>query len=288
MPVEALWGVGAATAEKFRAHGISTIGELERRDQAELEMFLGPHAARHLHAIAHRRDPRRVRRGRSRRSIGTQSAFAGGRRSGSELEALLVTLVDRVTRRARAANRAGRTVTLRFRFGDFSRATRSRTLPHRPQAQPRSSPPRDPSRHLRADDRASRHHPPRNHGGQPQHRGPARAPPRAAGEPALDLAIDEIRERFGNDAIGGARPRPRRRDTSPRSDATDLTDGLRWGCRLRRPRPKPSPSSGAHCRSAGERSAALASPVEPSLPTLICEPRRKAGGSGSTIPPETS
>ena len=118
------------TAERLRAHGIATIGELGRRDEAELAMFLGAHAARHLHAIAHNRDPRRVRAGRRRRSIGTQSAFAGGGRSGSSLDALLVTLVDRVTRRARAANRAGRTVTLRLRFGDFSRATRSRTLPH--------------------------------------------------------------------------------------------------------------------------------------------------------------
>jgi DNA polymerase-4 len=130
LPVEALWGVGAVTAERLRAHGIPTIGELERRDEAELALFLGAHAARHLHAIAHRRDPRRVRRGRPRRSIGTQSAFAGGGRSRSDLDALLVTLVDRVTRRARAANRAGRSVTLRLRFGDFSRATRSRTLPH--------------------------------------------------------------------------------------------------------------------------------------------------------------
>jgi DNA polymerase IV len=130
LPVEALWGVGMITADKLRAHGIRTIGELERRDEGELAMFLGRHAARHLHSIANRRDPRRVRRGPRRRSIGTQSAFAGGGRSGSDLDALLVTLVDRVTRRARSANRAGRTVTLRFRFRDFSRATRSRTLPH--------------------------------------------------------------------------------------------------------------------------------------------------------------
>ncbi|HET9121138.1 MAG TPA: DNA polymerase IV, partial [Solirubrobacterales bacterium] len=90
LPVEALWGVGFATAEKLRAHGVSTIGDLERRDESELAMFLGGHVARHLQAIANRRDPRRVRRGRPRRSIGTQSAFAGGGRSRSELDALLV------------------------------------------------------------------------------------------------------------------------------------------------------------------------------------------------------
>ena len=130
LPVEALWGVGLVTADKLRAHGIDTIGELERRDEGELALFLGAHAARHLHAIAHAATPAGCAAGPRRRSIGTQSAFAGGGRSGSDLDALLVTLVDRVTRRARAANRAGRTVTLRFRFADFSRATRSRTLAH--------------------------------------------------------------------------------------------------------------------------------------------------------------
>src|SRR5262249_36733417 len=107
-----------------------TVGGLGRRDPRELEEFLGRHAARHLHAIAHNRDPRRVRRGRRRRSIGSQSAFGRRRRTRDDLDALLVTLVDRVMRRLRSKGRAGRTVTLRLRFDDYSRATRSRTLPH--------------------------------------------------------------------------------------------------------------------------------------------------------------
>jgi DNA polymerase IV len=130
LPVEALWGVGAATAERLHAWGVHTVGELGRRDPDELEHFLGRHAARHLHAIAHNRDPRRVRRGRRRRSIGTQSAFGRRHRTRADLDALLVTLVDRVMRRLRAKDRGGRTVTLRLRFDDYSRATRSRTLPH--------------------------------------------------------------------------------------------------------------------------------------------------------------
>jgi DNA polymerase-4 len=216
LPVEALWGVGAATAEKLRAHGIATIGALGRRDPAELEMFLGTHAARHLHAVAHNRDPRRVRRGKGRRSIGTQSAFAGGRKSGSDLDALLVTLVDRVTRRARAANRAGRTVTLRFRFGDFSRATRSRTLSH----------PTAGTGAILAAGRAllAAARPLIERRGitllgitvanltdQAQLELPL--DPRV--DPALDLAIDEIRKRFGNDAIrrGSLPPSPPRHVT---------------------------------------------------------------------------
>ena len=202
LPVEALWGVGDVTAGKLRAHGITTIAELGRRDETELAMFLGGHAARHLHAIAHNRDPRRVRRGKRRRSIGTQSAFAGGGKSGSDLDALLVTLVDRVTRRARAANRAGRTVTLRMRFTDFSRATRSRTLAH----------PTAGTGTVLAAARALL----RVAGPMIERRGltllgitvanlsdeaQLELPLEPQLNPALDLAIDEIRERFGTDAI---------------------------------------------------------------------------------------
>jgi DNA polymerase IV len=202
LPVEALWGVGFATAERLRAHGVSTVGQLERRDESELATFLGRHSARHLHAIANRRDPRRVRRGRPRRSIGTQSAFAGGGRSPRDLEALLVTLVDRVTRRARAVNRAGRTVTLRFRFDDFSRATRSRTLPH---------PTAGTGTVLAAASAVlSASMPLIERRGitllgitvaNLTHEAQLELPLEPGVDPALDQAIDEIRERFGTDAI---------------------------------------------------------------------------------------
>jgi DNA polymerase-4 len=90
--------------------------------------MLGPAAGRHLHALAHNRDPRRVR-GRRRRSIGAQRALGRSPKSWLELDAVLAGLVDRLTRRLRAAHRSCRTVILRVRFGDFSRATRSHTLP---------------------------------------------------------------------------------------------------------------------------------------------------------------
>jgi DNA polymerase IV len=49
--------------------------------------------------------------------------------SPTEIDAVVVGLIDRITARMRAAGRSGRTVVLRLRFDDFSRATRSRTLP---------------------------------------------------------------------------------------------------------------------------------------------------------------
>jgi DNA polymerase-4 len=128
LPVERLWGVGPVTAEKLRASGIVTVGQVARLAESTLVSLLGRAAGRHLHALAHNRDPRRVDVGRRRRSIGTQRALGRRRRSPEALDAILVGLVDRLARRLRKARRVCRTVVLRMRFDDFTRATRSHTL----------------------------------------------------------------------------------------------------------------------------------------------------------------
>jgi DNA polymerase-4 len=129
LPVERLWGVGTVTAEKLHHRGVSTVGEVAVLGEAALVSMLGRAVGRQLHALSHNRDPRRVQVGRRRGSIGSQRALGRSPRSRADLEAYLAGLVDRVTRRMRAANRVGRTVVLRLRFDDFSRATRSHTMP---------------------------------------------------------------------------------------------------------------------------------------------------------------
>jgi DNA polymerase-4 len=129
LPVERLWGVGPVTAGKLRDRGIMTVGEVARLPETALVSMLGRASGRHLHALAHNRDPRPVQVGRRRRSVGSQRALGRSPKSPGELDAVLIALVDRVTRRMRGAGRAGRTVVLRLRFDDFSRATRSHTLP---------------------------------------------------------------------------------------------------------------------------------------------------------------
>jgi len=129
LPVERLWGVGEKTAGKLRARGIETVAEVARLEEATLVAMLGRASGRHLHALAHNRDPRSVVVGRRRGSIGSQCALGSRRRRTAEdIDAVAVAIVDRVTRRMRAAHRVGRTVVLRMRFGDFTRATRSHTL----------------------------------------------------------------------------------------------------------------------------------------------------------------
>ncbi|MEY2568834.1 MAG: polymerase [Actinomycetota bacterium] len=129
LPVERLWGVGAISAAKLHERGIATVGQVASLEEATLVSMLGQAAGRHLHALAHNRDPRPVVVGRRRGSIGSQRALGLRRTPPQEVDASLVALVDRVTRRMRAAGRIGRTVVLRLRFDDFTRATRSHTLP---------------------------------------------------------------------------------------------------------------------------------------------------------------
>jgi DNA polymerase IV len=130
LPVERLWGVGRVTATKLHERGLSTVGEVARLAEPALVSLLGRASGRHLHALAHNRDPRPVRPNRRRGSIGAQRALGRRPKTLADVDASLVGLVDRVARRMRTAGRVGRTVVLRLRFDDFSRATRSHTLPY--------------------------------------------------------------------------------------------------------------------------------------------------------------
>lgn len=128
LPVEKLWGVGRVMAAKLHRRGVATVADVAAVAEDDLIALLGRGSGRHLHALAHGRDPRPVQTGRRHRSIGSQRALGRRPRSPAELDAILVGLVDRVTRRLRSADRVARTVVLRLRFADHTRVTRSHTL----------------------------------------------------------------------------------------------------------------------------------------------------------------
>ena len=194
--------------------------------------ILGRAAGRKLHAISHNRDPRRVRPSRGRRSIGSQSALGSRRRTPQELDAVAIALVDRVTRRMRRGGRVGRTVVLRLRFSDFTRATRSKTLP-RPTAATATilSTLRALLTRRARDDPPPRAHAARGLDHQP---GARRAgvqlelavdgqPP-----PALDITMDAIRDRYGTTrAAAGHAAGPKRPDVG----LADARRGARWHAR---------------------------------------------------------
>jgi DNA polymerase-4 len=131
LPVRRLWGVGAKTAERLHTHGLHTVGEVAELSESMLNSMVGEAMGRQLYALSRNIDRRRVNTAVRRRSVGAQRALgrAGNRMSAADIDAVVLTLVDRITTRMRAAHRTGRTVVLRLRFDDFSRATRSLTLP---------------------------------------------------------------------------------------------------------------------------------------------------------------
>jgi len=174
-------------------------------NSAALGAILGRASGRYLYGAAFNRDVRPVRSGRRRRSIGSQRALGRNTMSSGELDVVLIALVDRVTRRMRRAKIAGRSVTLRLRFDDFTRATRSRTLT-RPTAAT------EPVLYaVRALFAAAAPLVERRGGltllgitvsGLEQHVGvQLTLPLDGRDDDALDAALDEVRERFGTKAI---------------------------------------------------------------------------------------
>ena len=130
LSVDRLWGVGPVTAAKLLDRGVRTVGDVAALPEVVVVGLVGSAIGHRLHALSHNRDARPVEVGRRRGSIGSQQALGTRHRSRAEVEVVLQRLVDRVTRRMRRAERQGRTVTLRLRFGDHRRATRSWSLRH--------------------------------------------------------------------------------------------------------------------------------------------------------------
>lgn len=129
LPVELLWGVGPITRARLAATGIRTIGELAATSAWRLRRLLGDAAGAKLGSLAANVDPRRIETSRSAGSVGAQSALGRRRATEQLLRAVLGFLADRVATRLRANGRAGRTITVRVRFPRLRSVTRSVTLP---------------------------------------------------------------------------------------------------------------------------------------------------------------
>jgi DNA polymerase-4 len=128
LPVELMWGVGPATRARLGAAGIVTIGQLAAAEGGSLERLIGVAASRKLRALSFNRDPREIVTEHRARSAGAQSALG---RQAADLRIIrptLIHLADRIGSRLRARALAGRTITVRVRFGDFRAVTRALTL----------------------------------------------------------------------------------------------------------------------------------------------------------------
>jgi DNA polymerase-4 len=128
LPVEAMWGVGAKTAERLHNLGITTIGDLAHTPRGGLRRTFGPHAGGMLRDLAWGRDGRQVVVTEPERSIGSQETFGADSDQVAVVRRELLRMADKTAGRMRKAGLVGRTVTISVRFADFNDLTRSATL----------------------------------------------------------------------------------------------------------------------------------------------------------------
>jgi DNA polymerase-4 len=128
LPVRRLWGVGEATLAALEVLGIATVGDLAAVSIATLEHRLGRSLGRHLWDLANGRDDRLVVPGGGAKSISVEQTYDTDISDDAELEKALLRHCDRLSARLNASGLAGRTVALKFRFGDFTTVTRSITV----------------------------------------------------------------------------------------------------------------------------------------------------------------
>ncbi len=128
LAVNKLWGVGPATRVRLAGFGVETIGDLAALPEATLIGALGEASGRHLHVLSWNRDYRSVEPNQELRSIGHEETFSVDRTDADGLESDLGKMADRIAAKLRSGDRTARTVTLKIRFDDFVTITRSQTL----------------------------------------------------------------------------------------------------------------------------------------------------------------
>lgn len=129
LPARRLWGVGPATQARLDRLGVRTVGDIAAMPEAVLTAALGAAHGRHLHALALNRDPRLVEPSRAAKSVGHEETFATDLTNRSEVAREVTRMSERVARRLRDHGLAARRVQLKVRFGDFRTITRSHTWP---------------------------------------------------------------------------------------------------------------------------------------------------------------
>jgi DNA polymerase-4 len=128
LPVSALWGVGARTAEQLARVGLTTVADIAASQLPRLRKAIGVAAAEHLHALANGHDSRAVVAESVDKSIGAEETFDVDHHDRDLLRRELLRLAERTAATLRSRGVAGRTVSIKVRFADFTTITRSRTL----------------------------------------------------------------------------------------------------------------------------------------------------------------
>jgi len=210
LPVTRLWGIGGRASERLRAAGIETIGELRNADRDRTDRLLGRSAA-HFRALSRGIDERKVTPSRPEKSVSHEQTFDEDLYRFEVMQRKLLVLAEGVGTRLRRKRLCGATVTIKIRTGAWVTFTRRRTLAqptestrciHRTAVELlrawRGDHPRDEVRLLGVGVSGLTH--------SDQHT------LFEAERGGVDTALDDIRSRFGGDAIirGSLVDRPRK------------------------------------------------------------------------------
>ncbi|MBJ7505331.1 MAG: DNA polymerase IV [Ilumatobacteraceae bacterium] len=221
LAVGMLWGVGPVTLQKLHGIGMKTVGDIAASELRVLKLALGDGLAAHLYDLSNALDDRDVEPEREAKSIGSEETFSDDVSDARELRRHLLRMADNVARRCREHGLAAHTITLKIRYGDFSNMSRARTV----------EPPVNTSQAIIAvvdellgdvDVSAGVRLAGvslRNFGQPESQLSLFDEPAKVANEDwrVASEAIDRIREKFGNDAIG--------------TGALDETQSTPWGPR---------------------------------------------------------
>jgi len=126
-PVGALWGVGPVTLSRLARLGVTTVGDLAALPLSTVVTALGAANGRHLHDLARGVDTRAVEPSRALKSVGHEETFPTDLVDREDLDAVLVRQADAVASRLRARDLEARTISIKVRYGDFTTLTRSST-----------------------------------------------------------------------------------------------------------------------------------------------------------------
>jgi DNA polymerase IV len=128
LPVSALWGVGPATLERLHRLGVRSVGQLAALDESVVVAALGRASGRHLHRLANAVDDRPVTPDQPLKSVSHEETYATDLVDPLAIGRELVRQADAVAGRLRRAKLSGRTVSIKVRYHDFHTITRSQTL----------------------------------------------------------------------------------------------------------------------------------------------------------------
>jgi DNA polymerase IV len=128
LPIEKLWGVGKITQRDLSLLNVKTIGELSRLPKDLLRRRFGQQGLQ-LYFLSKGIDDREVQPDRIIKSIGREETFPEDILDKEKAGKEVLILSQRVARRLRRHGKTGRTITLKVTYDNFTRITRSQTLP---------------------------------------------------------------------------------------------------------------------------------------------------------------